>query len=232
MLPSSSTSYQWYLLSHHLCFIPIHHPPCSSSSQHPPSSFTGMIDSFCDPCPFIPLNVTIFNLPSILIPIVNLKYPWMTNWDTMSPSNGLSLDPQRLWHWLQVKLWRVDGGRSWSDVCQVDPWRKPSGDDARSWRYQCQWSKLLVCNCFCHLGVANEKLMIFESVMRIDPYVLFVIHMFYPWFSVICFIIDDVTIGSLQRKTSSNAWRERMEEEEQVWVAGCWASRRHLKHCR
>ena len=46
------------------------------------------------------------------------------------------------------------------------------------------------------------------------------LYMFYPWFSVICFIIDDVTIGSLPpRKTSSNAWRERMEEEEQVWVA-------------
>ena len=31
-------------------------------------------------------------------------------------------------------------------------------------------------------------------------------------------------IGSLQRKTSSNAWRERMEEEEQVWVAGLGGS--------
>lgn len=100
----------------------------------------------------------------------------MTTWDTMSPSNGLSLDPQRLWHWLQVKLWRVDGGRSWSDVCQVDPWRKPSGDDARSWRYQCQWSKLLVCSCFCHLGVANTIDDIWECNACIDPYVLFVIH--------------------------------------------------------
>lgn len=98
-------------------------------------------------------------------------------------------------------------------------------------RYQCQWSKLLVCNCFCRLGVANTIDDIWEcNACRSVCTVCYTT--FYPSFSVICFIMDDVTIGSLQRKTSSNAWRERMEEEEQVWVAGCWASRRHLKHCR
>ena len=109
------------------------HTPSSNFIQFPTSTiqFNGRI-LFCHPCPFIPLNLTYHQYWYLWI---NLKYPWMTNFSTpISPSNGLSLDPQCLWHWLQVKPGGVDGGRSWSDVCQVDSWRKPCRDDVRSWR--------------------------------------------------------------------------------------------------